>query len=210
MQPPDDKEMLQELREKMFAADDADEVGYTRYLCELVLEMRPRSWRILFLHARNLIPLGQYDEAARALDRAEEKVPPERLYLIHGIRGHLAKEKGLFTEAESHYLQASALQPGDATWFIYAGIVASASGNVARAEEFARRAVACPEGCIDEAWFNLGGYLLAQKRYPEAKECYHRALEIDPDYTEAWTRLADVNKILRHIYESGESAQKTD
>ena len=61
-----------------------------------------------------------------------------------------------------------------------------------------------PRGCIDEAYFNLGGYLLSLKRYSEAKECYQKAIELDPDYDIAYKRLADVNRTLRHINEHGE------
>jgi len=58
-----------------------------------------------------------------------------------------------------------------------------------------RRALQCPEGCLDEAYFNLGGYLLRQGNYEEARDCYLKALEIDPEYTLAIKRLADVERI---------------
>lgn len=44
--------------------------------------------------------------------------------------------------------------------------------------------------------FLLGGYLLAERRCEEARGCYVRALEIDPEYELAKKRLADVERIL--------------
>ena len=41
-----------------------------------------------------------------------------------------------------------------------------------------------------------GFYLLAQKRFEEARDCYLRALEIDPDYSIARKRLADVERVI--------------
>ncbi len=38
---------------------------------------------------------------------------------------------------------------------------------------------------------------MAMRRFEEARACYHRALEIDPDYEIAKERLEDVERILR-------------
>lgn len=65
----------------------------------------------------------------------------------------------------------------------------------------------CSDGRLDEAHFNLGGYLSAQKRYEEARDCYLRALEIDPEYTIAQKRLAEVERV---IIDKGEQREKAD
>jgi tetratricopeptide (TPR) repeat protein len=107
-------------------------------------------------------------------------------------RGHLQQAKGDLVGAETQFLISHELDPDDATYLIYAGGAAFARGDIQRAEEHARAASKCPEGRIDEAYFNLGGYLLAQKRYSEARTCYIKALEIDPEYAIARSRLKDL------------------
>lgn len=94
-------------------------------------------------------------------------------------------------------MQAHQLDPDDATYLIYAASAAFRRGDIERAESLARQATGCTDGSIDEAWFNLGGYLLSAKRYSEAADCYRRALEIDPDYDIAHERLRDVELILK-------------
>jgi tetratricopeptide (TPR) repeat protein len=197
----------EELLEELARADEADEVGYTRYLCELVLEEHPQEWLTLLRHASNLILLSQYELAAESLRGAERCTPEECRHLIISRWGDLAEAKGNFAEAETLYMEAHKLAPDYAGYLIFAGFVASRDGRIERAEELARKATQCPEGSIDEAYFNLGGYLLSQMRYAEAKECYQKAIELDPDYDIAYQRLADVNRVLRHIYERGEQAE---
>jgi tetratricopeptide (TPR) repeat protein len=204
MDPSPDRELLRKLSEEMHAADDADEIGYVRHLCELILEERPKHTPTLLLHARNLMLLSQYDEAAKLLERIEATILPEHQHMLHSCRGHLAQHRGYFAEADACFMKAHELAPREARYLIYAGSAAFGRGDIERAEHLTRRATECPEGCIEEAWFNLGGSLLSQKRYQEAKKCYQRALELDPDYDIAMARLVDVNKILRMIYESGE------
>jgi tetratricopeptide (TPR) repeat protein len=69
--------------------------------------------------------------------------------------------QGDFIGAEGFYMQARQISPEDAGYLIFAGSVAFQSGNIERAIQLARQATRSAEGCIDEAWFNLGGYLLS-------------------------------------------------
>jgi len=48
----------------------------------------------------------------------------------------------------------------------------------------------------DEAYFNLGGYLVAQEKYEEAEYCYQKVLEIDPDHDKAKSRLKDIQAAI--------------
>ena len=194
----------EELLDELSRVDEEGDAVYVRHLCELVLEEHSQHWPTLLRHASNLIDLAQYELASEALQRADICVPKKHRHLVVSRWAHLAKAKGQFAAAEALYWEAHKLAPDDAGYLIFAGSVAFRDGRVERAEELARKAIACPRGCIDEAYFNLGGYLLSQKRYAEAKECYQKAIEMDPDYDVAYQRLADVNRTLRHIYERGE------
>ncbi len=189
---PDD-----ELLEALQLVDENGQIGYTRYLCERYLQDHPDHLPTLIRYACSLVSLAQYSVAQSALDHAQAIAPKKRLHLVLAQRGHLLEAQGDFSGAEEMFMHAHKLDPGDATYLIYAGSVAFRRGDVERAQNLARQASECPEGCIDEAFFNLGGYFLSARRYREAADCYRKALEIDPDYELAKERLSDVELILR-------------
>jgi tetratricopeptide (TPR) repeat protein len=191
---PPDKSRFEEIA----LADERDQTGYTRYLCELYLKDYPDHWPTLIRYAGSLISLGQYPAAQIALDQAQANVPEKYRHLVLSQRGHLLKAQGDFAGACELYLQAHKISPDDATYLIFAGSVAFDQGDIARAQALTRQATQCSEGSLDEAWFNLGGYLLSDRQYTEAADCYRRALAIDPDYQIAKDRLADVELIVQH------------
>jgi tetratricopeptide (TPR) repeat protein len=193
--PNEDDSVYQKLK----SAHQKDQIGYARHLCELYLTEHPDDVWTLVRYACNLISLAQYAAAQAALDRAQPIAPKERLHLVIAQRGHLLEAQGNFVGAEELFMQAHDLDPDDATYLIYAGSTAFRRGDIDRAEALARQATRCSDGSIEEAWFNLGGYLLSAQRYPEAAECYRRAIAIDQEYYHARTRLIDVELILKDI-----------
>jgi len=180
-------------------ADLRDEVAYTCYLCELYLQDHPNHAPTLVRYANNLIALRQYSAAAKALDSAEACVSEKKLHYVLAQRGHLLMAKGNFPAAEKLFLQAHHLEPNDATYLIYAGSAAFNEGDIDRSEALYRQAIVSSEGCIEEAYFNLGGCMLSKREYHEAAGCYRKALEIDSNYKVAQRRLADVNHILERL-----------
>ena len=181
------------------AADEADQVAFTRHLCEKVLDSEPDHSPTLIRYACCLIEIALYDQASSVLEHAEAVVPDGHRHLVFAQRGHRLEHMGDYSDSEEQHLMAHELDPNDATYLIYAASVAFRRGDIQRAEDLALKAVDCPEGCIDEAHFNLGGYLLAHKRYEEARDCYLKALEIDSDYSIAKDRLSDVERILNEV-----------
>jgi tetratricopeptide (TPR) repeat protein len=180
-------------------ADEKDQIGYTRYLCERFLAHHPDHVPTLIRYANNLISLAQYDAAEAALDHAQSKVSAKRLHLVLAQRGHLFEAKGDFLNAKRLFMEAHQLDPADATYLIYAASASFRAGDIDRAQKLASKAADCKEGCVDEAWFNLGGYLLSDKRYHDAADCYRKALEIDPNYEIAKERLEDVELIIARV-----------
>jgi len=177
-------------------AEDEGDTAFVRFLCERALELDPDDGLTLIRYANTLRAFSLYDKAIEVLQRAEEVVPDRIKHLVFAQRGHLFKDMGDCSAAENQYLVAHKLDPEDASYLTYAGSAAFQRGDIEQGLSYACDAIKCPEGCIDEAFFNLGGYLLAQQRYEEAGVMYRRALEIDPDYEVAKKRLADVERIL--------------
>lgn len=195
--------MIRDLLDGLNRADGAGHVALARHLCELILAEEPDHWPTLTRYASILVKFSLYDRAAAVLDMAERAVPQKRRHLVIAGRGHLQMARGEFEEALKQYMAAHHLGPDDATYLIYAGTAAFATGDIQGAEALARDALKCSEGCHDEAYFNLGGYLLALKKYAEARSCYLRALEIDPVYKIAQSRLDDVDRLLKYQSEQG-------
>ncbi len=183
------------LLDELGYAEEAGHVALTRHLCEMVLAEHPNHATTLVRYASCLTDLSLYDRALIVLEQAERVAPLELRHLVIAQRGHLQMAKGDHEIAERYFMSAHELDPDDATYLIYAGTAAFAQGYIQRAEELARKASKCSVGCIDEAYFNLGGYLLAQKKFEEAEKCYIRALEIDPSYGIAQKRLDDLQRL---------------
>ena len=184
------------LHAELRATDEADQIGYARYLCEQYLQIHADHGPTWLRLAGHLISLAQYTAAESALDRAESLAPEVQLHRILTQRGHLHAAQGNFQTAKNLFLQAHKMQPQNATNLIFAGSMAFRAGEIDQARKLAQQATECTEGCIDEAWFNLGGYCLSAQQYREAEECYHRALKIDPEYEIAKERLRDVQLII--------------
>lgn len=197
MSSPDgpDRESIEGLHK----ANGANHIALTRHLCELILADHPNHVTTLVVYARNLTELSLYDEAETALDRAEPLANRKLRSKILDQRGHLESKRGNLGVAVKLHLHAHRMHPANATHLIYAASAAFSQGELERAVELSRKAIECPEGCIDEALYNLGGYLLAQQNYFEAIDCYHRALEIDPDYRVAKHNLEDAEKVVAHL-----------
>ncbi len=170
--------------------------GLGRELARRQLKAHPNDFGLLLELAGLEETFCCYRRAQAAIDKAEKACPPGAMRWVWAQRGHLSKAMGDFKTAGKHYLAAHRLAPEEAAYLIYAGSAAFAAGRTRRAIGLTTRATRCTKGCIDEAWFNLGGYWMALRRYREARTCYLKTLEIDPDYRMARTRLEDVTQIL--------------
>src|SRR5262249_30511513 len=87
--------------------------------------------------------------------------------------------------------------PDDATYQIFLGAFLAQAGRLREAEVVRRRATRCKVGFVDEAFFNLGLVLRALERYAEARDCFQRALKLDPKYKKVRRELADIERVLK-------------
>ncbi|WAC18612.1 tetratricopeptide repeat protein [Luteolibacter sp. SL250] len=187
---------------KLDEADKSGHLALVRYLCEQILANNPEHSPTLLTYARCLVDLSLYDRCSMVLTKLEKVIPEKVRHLVHAERGHLLRKIGDNEGAEEKYLEAHTLDPDDASYLIYAGAAAMRRGDFPRAEAFLKQAIGCSEGCIDEAYFNLGGCHLAQRRIHEARGCYLKALEIDPAYKVARERLEDLDLLIALQQES--------
>jgi tetratricopeptide (TPR) repeat protein len=90
---------------------------------------------------------------------------------------------------------------------IFLGATLAKQGRFAEAKRHHQRAITLAtdrDGRPDEAHYNLGLILRAQRRYDEAAGHLTKALELDPQYKIAREALDDVRRAKRFREEAGE------
>lgn len=183
----------------------AKEIAYARQndqaatcvlLAQRWLEDHPDDLCVMHIYAEMLYKLTRYDEAIRVYTDAIETFEDQR-WGIYNQLGHLYRYCGDFPKSEYWYRKATKEDPNEASSFIFLGSIQARQGNLKAAEGSHRKATECPEGCIDEAYQNLGLVLRGQGRFADAADCFRKALEIDPEYDDATHALEDVTQVLK-------------
>ena len=177
-------------------AEERGQTAVVIVLCEKHLQKFPRHGPAWLHYGMAQVELANYEEAQKAIRRAIKFCPAASLSFPYLQMGNLIEARGDFKLAAMWYRKAAELRPNDATFHIYLGGNAWKRGMQKQAERHFQRALKCSEGCLEEAYFNLGGILLAKRKYPEAIKYYRAALKVDPKYKIAKDRLADAELAL--------------
>ncbi len=188
-----------DLRERIRVADKAGHVALVTLLSREYLLLKPQSWIAWHDLGSALWPMAHYAEALKALRQARKYCPKNHRHYVEAAFGHLYKRWGKYKLAARWYQKMIDATPDDATGYIFRGAALARLGSLREAEAMHRAATACSEGCIDEAYLNLGLVLRAQERSGEAAESFRKALELTPDYQEALNGLADVEHVLANL-----------
>lgn len=173
-------------------ADDRGQTAVVVELCRKHLRKFPKHGLAWLYYGMAQIDLARYAPAEKAIKRAISMCPQKALPIAYSRMGHLFQAKDDFKQASLWYRKAVNQKPHDATYHIFLADSAFKCGRLKQAETYFRRALKCSEGCLEEAYFNLGGILLGRRKYSEAVDCYEKALKIDPKYKIAKARLDDV------------------
>ena len=177
-------------------ADDRGQVAVVVELCKKHLRKFPKDGPAWLYYGIGQVELARYSEAEKAIRRAIVFCPQKALPIAYSQMGHLFRAKGEFKQAVHWYRKALDRNPKDATYHIFLASIIFKRGALKQSESYYRRALKCSEGCLDEAYLNLGGILLGQRNYSEAIKCYQEALKIDPKYKIAKERLDDAKLAL--------------
>ena len=176
--------------------DQQDMVCCTLALAKRYLADFPDRGAAWLCFGVSLYAVARYTEALTALRRAARLCPPKYIHLVQYHFGHLYKQKGNYRRAETWFRKAIASCPSDADSYIFLGGLLARDGRLSESEATHRKGTLCEQGCIDEAFLNLGLVFRAQERYSEALSCFQRALAIDPEYKEAKKQLSDVAHVI--------------
>lgn len=197
MKPKSRKQRYQEI----VKADDNELYSCVVELAEAYLKDFPDSqggWIILSRAFRNT---DRFTEAKTALVRAmklADESDANYCWMLCNM-GRIYQESGQLQKALLWFKKAHEHNNSEATFLIYQGIIYLRTEKYDEAVEILSKAAKCNEGCIDEAFYNLGVALLIQRNYTKAKSCFEKALEIDPKYKKAKQQLKDVMKVLEYL-----------
>ena len=185
-----------------------------------VTEKSPNNGRGWMNYGLTLMGRGDYQGAIAAYDRALPLSPNYHLLEINmGIaHGQLARP----AEAERHFQRAIALEPADwrshrhyAAWLLGAGRAAGALAHARLSLELnpADRSalpIASAAAAVDgTAEYHLARSLaeFQMRRYRECIASARRALEIRPEYAEAWNNIGAAHNAL-HEWAQGIAASE--
>lgn len=196
----DEEEIRRARFRRVKAAYDADLNALLILRARRYLARYPDHGYAWFLLGEAFRALARYDEAEEALANALRLCPEEKRRILLKEMGHLEKQRGNYERAAGWHRKAIEAQPTHAGGYIFLGGILALQGRLRDAEEVYRTAVEfCYEGCLDEAFLNLGMVLRAQERFEEAAECFREAIRMDPGYREARRALRDAERCLRMI-----------
>lgn len=191
-----------ELRERLLAAHHKGQSGLTIEIAKRYVAKYPDDGTALTFFGMALQDLARYTEARSIYDRALAVVPPENQDLIYRQLGLLEQDQSNVALAESWFRRAIKARPYDATPYVYLGALLAKNGRLDEAEACHRQATACPDGCIDEAYLNLGLVLRAKERYLDALHSFREALERDPLDAATLEAIDDMEQLLFHFPEA--------
>jgi hypothetical protein len=146
---------LSDVPEMIADASRNDFAATCVHLAERWLQDHPDDLWVIHKYAEMLYMLTRYDDAVRVYTDAIDEFEDHR-WGIYNALGHLYRYRGWFPEAEKWYRKATEEDPDEATGFIFLGSIQARQGHLKEAEATHRKATMCPEGCIDEAFHNLG------------------------------------------------------
>jgi tetratricopeptide (TPR) repeat protein len=140
--------------------------------------------------------ITRYGDSRAAYERALMLLPPENHHRVYRQFGLLAQDQADIEGAEGWYRRAIQELPTDATAYVYLRAMLAKNGRLEAAEACHREATGCPNGCIDEAYLNLGYVLRAKGQYLDALECFREALSRDPLDTDVQEAIEDIEQVL--------------
>lgn len=178
----------------------SDQPATVRELALQILAHDRRDLQALYGLVNALIDLHQFRAAHSALRRfADLPTGTRHQFSLYGARGRYFRELGELRTAERWYRKAAVGQP---LYLVFLGGVLARQGRFAEAKRVHRRASRAPvedNVANDEAFYNLGLILRAERRYKAAIAAFDKAVELDPNYTLAKAERVDALAAMRVV-----------
>ncbi|MGZ8213845.1 MAG: tetratricopeptide repeat protein [Methylosarcina sp.] len=138
-------------------------------------------------------------KAAVASFRKALQLKPN-LTVAHFNLGALLQEQGFLKESAQHYQKAIDLEPRFFEAFGNLGTVLQQQGKLEEAEQCYRKALAIQADA--RGHFNLGTVLYGLGRHQEAVLEFREAVNLDPQFADAWNSLGETLRDLGEMKEA--------
>ncbi len=138
------------------------------------------------------IPISRYDDAQRAYERALEFSPEPLRQIIWWKKGEMFRQMGDFEAAISCFRFSAELEPREGEFWSRIGETMAMHGDLEYAEEVLRMALTKDCWRSEHIYSVLAQVLTTQGIYSEAKTCYEKALELNPDFALAFRGRSDL------------------
>ncbi|MGP0068633.1 MAG: tetratricopeptide repeat protein [Isosphaeraceae bacterium] len=185
------------LYEELKQASDANLLALTILLARRYLADYPDEWPAWLWLGNALTELARYDEAEHALTRVLHLFPEDKRFIPMINLGRLYAARSDFDRAAEWFGKAIVAEPRNASGYIMMGVILARQGRLRDGEEVLRKATeTCYEGCLYEAFLNLGTILMAGERFEEAAESIREAIHLNADCEPARQTLRDVERCL--------------
>lgn len=155
------------------------------------LQTTPENPQLLHDLGTGLYLIGNYRESAEVLLKAVQLSPDNVSYRFN--LGNAYTEMEEYGLAKSAYMDALDRDPSHIPSLTHLADVYELTGEPEKAGElFGYVTRLAPENAL--GFFNLGNFLLRQNLHIEAVKEYQKAIEIDPDFTDAYYTIAWILK----------------
>jgi tetratricopeptide (TPR) repeat protein len=180
---------------------EAEKSGFVALVIELVeghLKDHPDDTEGWLVYGESLSRVRLFDSAYDAFQNALDYSSNEAAPWIFLRCGQVLDSIGESPRAMHWLEEATELLPDESDIWLQLGICQRKIGNLTEAAESFQRAIQCPNGNIDEAYFQLAGIYLAWREYLKAQQLYKQAVEINPHYDAAIQRIVDIEQVIKH------------
>ena len=145
------------------------------------------SYDLLFQQGIKLHEAGRFDEAEQIYRQILETAPnnPDIINLL----GLIAQNKGLHQEAIAYFAKAIRLSPSHAPYQFNFAVSLEGLGKLREALDAYEKVITLAPD-VKETYFKCGQINKELNNDSKAQNCFHKALELDPNYLEAKIELA--------------------
>lgn len=147
------------------------------------------SYELMFQKAADLQQAGALNEAEKIYRQILQAAPNNADVL--NMLGLIAQTRGLHQEACTYFFQAMQTAPHHFPLYFNAAISLIAEQKYVQAQEALAQVIKLKPD-LKEAYFELGNISWQQNNLPAAADYFTQALQIDQNYREAQTNLAEV------------------